>query len=171
VAELKRINISPEEEPALRDTFLGFRQSEAEIAGKVRAEVKEELSRVQASLNALLQKFLDEQIGKDTFDEANASLLMQRRGLEEKLSSLESSRNAHVLVETFLDELGGICRSFSAAELNEKRRVAERFFTSITTNHWLISLQMNPIMAAIAGRDKTKDGRLNLFPMIYKNVA
>jgi hypothetical protein len=30
---------------------------------------------------------------------------------------------------------------------------------------------MNPIMAAIAGRDKTKDGWLNLFPMIYKNTA
>jgi len=97
IAELKRINISPDEESALHDALLDFRNSEAEIVGKVRAEVKEELSRVQASLNTLLQKFLDQEIGKDTFDEANTSLLMQRRGLEEKLSSLESSNDAHTL--------------------------------------------------------------------------
>jgi site-specific DNA recombinase len=171
MAELKRINISPEEEAALQGALLDFRNSEAEIAGKVREEVKDELSRVQASLNALLQKFLDDQISKDTFDEANACLLMQRRGIEEKLSSLDSSRDAHVPVEAFLSELRGICRSFSAEELNEKRRVAERFFIGITTNHRLIGLTMNPSMAAIAGREKTKNGWLNLFPMIYKNTA
>jgi hypothetical protein len=171
MADLKRINISPDEEPVLHDALLNFRNSEAEIAGKVRAEVKEELSRVQTSLNTLLQKFLGEEIGKDTFDEANASLLMQRRGLEERLMSLESGRDAHILVESFLNELRSVCRSFSAAALSEKRRVAERFFTSITTNHRIISLTMNPIMAAIAGREKTKDGWQNLFPMIYKNAA
>jgi len=172
VAQLKRINIAPEEEPLVAQALSDFKKREGEVARKVRSDVETELSRIQESANRLLQKFLDNEILKEMFDEANTSLLMQRKACEEKMQSLGTEQEMYNRISNFLDELRNMCGAFFTAHQNQMRKVTERVCESITTNgSAIINLSLSPLMAQVAAREKTVEGWNTLLPTIYQNMA
>jgi hypothetical protein len=172
IGHLKHLNISPDEEPIIERALFDFKQYETEVRSKVRNDIEAELSYIETSIKTLLQKFLDGAIPKETFDDGNTALLMQRKGCEEKLRKTTTDYMLFAQTEAFINELRSICGRFASAAKTETRQIIERVFTSITMNGSdVINFSLNSFMKEIAGREKTADGWKKLLPVIYGNMA
>jgi DNA invertase Pin-like site-specific DNA recombinase len=170
--ELKRINLSPEEEPIVTEILLDFKKRVTEVTQKLRRDVQDELSHIQDSIRTLLQKFLDNAVPKETFDEGHASLLMQRKLCEEKLRSLDAEQDIHARTEEFFNVLRTVCQSFSAGTASQRRTLMGQMFVKISTNgSSAINLAFVPLLEQIAAREKTRDGWAKLLPIIIKEMA
>ena len=168
---LKRINITRDEEPILDDLVSAFQKHEPEIFQKIRRETQEELSHIQQSIKILLQKFLDNTISKELFDDGHSSLLLMRKECEEKLGKLDMDQSIHEIMKESLRALRLVCERFCTAARADMRRVVSEFIQSITTNADVIHLTLKPFMERVAGRERTKEGWEALLPFIAKELA
>jgi hypothetical protein len=126
---LKRVAISPDEEPIVAQIMKVFQMRQKESADTMRREAAEELKSVQRSIQALLQKFLDNVISKELFDEGHTSLLMQRQSCEEKLGQLNTDPDLYKRTLDFLSALRSACQTFCTGTPEEMRLVI------VETNH------------------------------------
>ena len=164
LAVLKDINITPDEEPILAELLRDFRQRESEVSLRLRKETEEEFERVQTSIKLLLQKFLDNSITKETFDEGHASLLMERRVCEENLAKINLDRSLYVRMEALLIELRTLCKRFCTVSLGERRAILDAVFKRFVASSHDLSFTLTPLMTHIANREKTKEGWQQVFP-------
>lgn len=168
---LKKINISPEEEPVLSEILKDLKYRESEISQGLMRETEADLRRIQESLSILLQKFLDNAVSQETFNDGHASLLMQRKSFEEKLSVLRSAQSMHKQMESFVSWLRSVCQVFCTGTQEQRRKVLDRVFSSITTSGRIIHLTVIPLMQLIADREKTKNGWDLIMPTIIQRLA
>ena len=168
---LKKINISPDEEPILSGIIKDLKNRGNEISQSLLCSSEEELRHIQQSLAVLLQKFLDNAISQDAFNGGHESLLMQRKACEEKLSILNSTRSVHKQVEGLFVWLRSLCQTFHTGTQEQMRKLLDQVFVAITTSGSTINLTANPLMALIANRQKTNEGWNLIMPTIIKELA
>jgi DNA invertase Pin-like site-specific DNA recombinase len=171
IAELKRINIAPEEEPILAELLPDLRRRDQEISQRLRKELKEDREHVQQSIQSLLQKFLDGAVSQELFDQGHTSLLLQRQTCDEKLGRLDKGKDISGRLEEFIAELRSLCQRFCAGSPAEMRKLLEDTFGSITVGTAAIHVFRRPIYETIANRDKTLSGWQTLLPAILKELA
>lgn len=168
---LKRIAISPEEEPIISDVLADFRIREAEITGRLRREFEEELAHIQSSTTGLVQKFLDRILPKETFDEAHTSLLMRRKSCEERLNNIDANANLHRRMKDFFHFLRFAGKKMSATTPEKTRKLLEWVFVEIRMDRKMICPVFTPLMERIAGRERTRESWDALVPEIVKDAA
>lgn len=171
IEALKRINITPEEEPILADMMKELRKRESEISLNLRRSLEEELAHVRESIKILLQKFLDNSISKEIFDEGYGELLMQRSVCEEKLQKLDAEQGMYDRVNGFLTQLRSLCERFCTDTLENKRKLLNETFQAITTSGSIIRLTLTSLMQHTADREKTKEGWDRLLPIIARELV
>jgi site-specific DNA recombinase len=171
VEALKRIHITPDEEPILNAILQDLKMRETEVAQQVRRDAEQELDHIQESIKLLLQKFLDNSISKELFDEGHGSFLMQRKACEEKLSRLNGSNDVHAQMQGFLKELQSLCERFCTGSPDEMRKILGEVFNGITTEGKTIHLHLVPLMEQIATRTKTAEGWESLLSLTTKTLA
>lgn len=117
------------------------------------------LSQLQDRLNRLTDAFLDGAIDRDTFAERKTSLLMDRKGVEENLASLDDQGRAlpDRLAE-FLELVGSAWLSYKTAIPEEKRDLLK----IVTSNRALevkkLELELSIPFSEVANRAKTPYG-------------
>jgi hypothetical protein len=168
VEALKRINIMPEEEPILADVLRELKEKESEVKQQLQRNLEEEFERVQQSIKILLQKFLENSISKELFDDGHTSLLMQRRGCEERLSKLTIQENIYPQIQEFVTALRSLCERFCTGSPEQMRSILDEVFQAITTDGKVIHLHLMLFMEHVASREKTQEGWQRLFPVIVK---
>lgn len=168
---LKKINIAPDEEAILSEVLEDFRKNESEVSRTLRSQAESEFQSVQESTRALLQKFLENSISKEMFDEAHAPLLMQRKLCEEKLGRLQGNPEIYTRAQEFLTPLRTLCERFCVGSPDQMRTILDETFQSIRTSGNTIRLCPFPFMEQIANRDKTKEGWQQLLSSIVKTLA
>jgi len=169
--QLKRINISPEEEPIVAEVLKDLKFKEASVSQQLIRDTEADLRRVQESLSVLLQRFLDGAITQDTFNDGHSSLLLQRAFCEEKLQNLRSSRSIYKQLEQYCSQLRSLCQMFCTGTQEEMRKIIDRVFQSITTSGNAFTLRVRPHMEEIANRTKTKEAWKVLANSIIKEIA
>jgi site-specific DNA recombinase len=155
---LKQAAIEPHEEPLLAEALSKLKNREIEIAKELRHDTAEELERIRQSMNALLQKFLDQSISKELFDENHTSLLMQRRACEETLEQLTTEPNLFQHTVNFLTRLRASCQTFCTGTPEERRQIVEFIATKITADADAIHIVLTPLIEQVIHREKTKAG-------------
>jgi hypothetical protein len=99
---------------------------------KLRRDTEDELAQVRESIRILLQKFLDNDITKATFDEGHAPLLMQRKVPEEKILGLSIEHSIFEKVEELVNYLRTVLQTFPPSGPIEMRKLHR---TGIPGNH------------------------------------
>ncbi len=168
---LKRINISPAEEPILKEVLDEFRGNESEVSHRMQRAAEDELERVQESIKTLLQRFLVNSISKDTFDEGHTFLLMQRKSSEDRLERFKMNKGIYEQTLGFIDHLRSICQRFCTGTPDQMRTIMGETFECITTSGSNIKICLQPLMERITNREKSKEGWIQLMPVIVKIVA
>jgi site-specific DNA recombinase len=171
VEALKRISISPDEEPAVAEALKNFRQNECEFAESLRRGAEAELEQVQASIRTLLQRFLDDVIPKETFDQGHGTLLMEKKACEERLERSRSGRSAGLELERSIQALRSICPSYCTGSLEQKRTIIRETFLSILTSGNELRLALTPAMEQVSGRERSREGWDRLLPVLAKELA
>ena len=171
VEALKRIAISPEEEPIISEILANFRKREAEITQKLRRETEDEIAHIQSSLRSLVQKFLDSVLPKETFDETHASLLMQRKLCEDKLDGLDTDHHLYERVEAYFNFLRSLQSSFCENAPGQIRNLMERVFTEIVVDRKTVRVVPTSISGHVLARERTKESWTLLLPLIIENMA
>ena len=168
---LKKLTISAEEETILADVLSEFKMRETEITLRLRRDVEADLEHIQQSTQTLLQKYLDNAVSKETFDEGHTALLMNRRAYEEKLWRLSPEQSIHRQTERFLGNFRSVCERFLTGRNDERRAIVDQVFASITTSGKMIHLALHPLMQLIAMREKTRDSWQRLLPPIAREIV
>ena len=171
MAFLKKINIAPEEEPILAEILRDLKNREDEISQGLLRFAEEELRHIQESLSIILQKFLDNAITQETFNDGHSSLLMQRKTCEEKLEILRSTEGVHAQMQHLIADLRSVCQVFGTGTQEHRRKLLDHVLVSITTSGCIINLAPNPLMQQIAAREKTSKGWNLIVPDIVKQLA
>jgi hypothetical protein len=155
---LKRVNIGQDEEPALKAALDKFRKNESEVANVLRRELEEEHEHIQRSIKVLLQKFLDNAVPKETFDEGHNELLMQRRTCEDKLARFNTDEGVFEKATHFISRLRTVCERFCTGTPDELRVIVDEISQSISVDHREVQLVPKPVIGQIASRVKTEAG-------------
>lgn len=167
----KQIAIEPYEEPLLAEALSKLKYREIEIAKELRRDTAEELERVCQSMNALLQKFLDQSISKELFDENHTSLLMQRRTYEETLERLATEPNLYQHTVNLLARIRAACQTYCTGTPDERRGVVEFVVTKITTDADAIHIVLTPLAEQVIRREKTRAGWEIILSSIVQTVS
>ena len=171
VEALKRINTTSDEEVMLEEMLKDFRQRESEISQKLSRNLEEELGSIQQSIKVLLQKFLEDSIPKDLFDDGHSSLLMQRKACEEKLGRLKVDESLYEKTSACLTGLRSVCERFCSTSPIEMRKLMDEVLGSLTANGKTVRLTLTPFMERIAQRNRTRQGWEELLPFIAQELA
>lgn len=171
VQALKRINTTPNEQAILEVMLRKLKEEEAQVVRQLRRAAETELERVQQAIKILLQKFLDNNISKEIFDDGHVSLLVERKVCEEKLGKLNAQQSIYPEVQAFVTSLNSLCERFCTGTPELMRVILDEVFKEITTAGKVIHLNLSLFMEQIANREKTTDGWRKLLPVIAKELV
>jgi site-specific DNA recombinase len=171
VDALKRINVVPDEELILKEMLRKFKQQESEVSQALRRDADAEHEQVLRSIKTLLQKFLDNAVSKEMFDDGHTALLMQRKASEEKITALNAGRDIHRQIQDFLVGLRSVCERFCTGSAEQMRTIMDEMFQSISIRGPVIRVTLSPFMEQIAGREKTTEGWEKILPIITRELA
>lgn len=172
LSALDQISLTAEEVPLLSSVLDDVKCRQSEYANKLRRDMKEKLQQVESSIKVLLQKFIENVLPKETFDEGHAALLKERNRCEEVVQSLESGNgDTRDQLSDFVTFIHNARSCFLGNERVGKRRVVDRIFERITTDgSAVIRVAFCPLFEMIAAREKTERGWNILVDSILREV-
>jgi hypothetical protein len=84
------VDLSPEQHEYLKQKFDGFQQNRTQICRQAIEAEEIQLSQVKDRLNRLTDAYLDNAIDHETFEQRKTALLMERRGIEDRIQDLKN---------------------------------------------------------------------------------
>lgn len=160
VQELKKIEFSDDELRYLRDRLTSLKTSwvkdrEAAIqAIRVRTEL------VSERLNRLTDAYLDQALDKTMFEERKASLLAERRALEDKRREYEANRKSiPEEVEKCVELAKSAPTLYQGASVEQKRRLIRAVMSNCVIREKTLEFVWQMPFREIATREKSDDCR------------
>ena len=96
--------------------------------------LKLRLSQIEERTNRVTDAYIDRLLEKDAFEERKKALLMERKGVEERLAEVTTGRlKISEELEHFLERAGGAYSAYKIGNLEEKRELVD----SLTSNRLL----------------------------------
>ena len=157
--QLAQLQLSPEEETYVRDLVTKLKvnwEQEREVQA---AAISLHLSQLQSKLDRLTDAYIDRVIDKDTFERRKTGMLMEQKGLEEKLAELKAG-GATILnrLSQFLERARSAYSLYKRSLEEEKRDLVE----SITSNRRVggkkLDLTLSLPFLDVAKRPKSTNG-------------
>ncbi|HEV2991156.1 MAG TPA: hypothetical protein VG759_22145, partial [Candidatus Angelobacter sp.] len=84
------VDLEPEQHEYLKYKFDGFQRNWQEKRDQAVESLEMELSGVKDRLNRLTDAYLDNAIDRETFEQRKTALLMERRGIENRIQNLKN---------------------------------------------------------------------------------
>jgi site-specific DNA recombinase len=125
------ISIDKSERAYAIQRIVTFRENWGREQDMLNQSLRLRLDHVNERLNRLTDAYLDRVIEKDTFEERKASLLMERKDIEEKLGQLfQNGQTVPERIAKFLELAGSAYSSYKSGLPDEKRNLIR----TITSN-------------------------------------
>lgn len=157
--ELKKLEFTAHEKAYLlnriahlKAKWIKDKETQLGNLGVKREQVTERLTR-------LTDAYLDQAIDRQVFDERHASLLFERRAIEDQIADFE--RNGVTIpdqLQKFIELAGDACSLYQTAMDEKKRRLLKIVTSNFSVHEKTIDFAFAVPFATIARREKSTDG-------------
>ena len=133
IEKILGIDLEPEQHEYLKHKFDEFRQNWAQKRDQAVEAVEIQLAQLKDRLNRLTDAYLDNAVDRETFEQRKTALLMERRGVEDKIADL---RNGSPELPKKLDRLLELLKrpylQYTSGSPEEKRELVQNVCSNRT---------------------------------------
>lgn len=152
--------LDPEERSYLREKIEGMKANWQDEAVARRKGLELKMSQIAGRRARLTDALIDGLLDRDLFEERQATLLAEKRTLEEQLSNLDTGSTGAEKLADFLERLDSAYLLYQSGTPEEKRELLAKF-----TSNWLatgkdIDFTPPPEVQLVAERTKNLFGRV-----------
>ena len=157
---LKSIEFHEDEKAYLRDRLQALKSSWATDRENAIQAAKLRIEKVTERLNRLTDVYLDQALDKAMFEERKASLLGERRALEDKIRDYEANqRSIPEEIEKCVELAGSAYSLYRSASYDKKRRLFRILMSNCTIREKRLDFTWQIPFREIAVREKSDECR------------
>lgn len=126
IEKFQGIDLAPEQHDYLRQKFDEFQKNWGQNRTQAIEAVEMQLSQVKDRLNRLTDAYLDNAVDRETFEQRKTALLMERRGIEDRIQDLKNgSPNLPKKLDRLLELLKRPYLQYLSGFPHEKRELIQ----------------------------------------------
>jgi len=156
--QLKKLEFTPREQRFLRERTIQLKASWIADREQHLQALKVKIQQVTERLNRLMDAYLDQALERDMFEERKATLLQDRRALEDTLAGYQSNRlSVPEELEKFLELAGSAYSLYQNANIEKRRRLLRTVTSNCTIQAKNLEFTYATPFREVAAREKSDD--------------